>query len=300
MCTRPFKLPWRGAVDLATRLSVRHEVPCGQCIECRIHRSRHMALRCVHELKFHERSCFLTLTYRDSELVWGSQVPTLFPRHLQLFMKRLRRFYPDVRIKFFACGEYGDKSGRPHYHVILFGLDFYDDRKVDAVASSADYKMYRSAILDRVWTHGDCLLGDVTFDSIAYCARYTLKKLTGKGSSFYEALDIEPEFSRVSRGGRLKGSVGLGADYFDSFSSDFFPRDFALIPGKDVRLSVPQYYSRRFAKRDLLSYRHVVNARVDRAGTPDGLRDAQERLFSADARQAILRRKFDVFMRDFE
>lgn len=290
MCVSPFRLPWSGSVDLATRKAVRFDVPCGQCIECRIHRSRHWALRCVHELRSHKHSSFLTLTYRDDDLVWGSQVPTLYPRHLQLFFKRLRKCFPDRKIRYFSCGEYGDRSGRPHYHVILFGIDFVGDRVLDSNASKPDYSMYRSALLNSLWSHGDCLIGDVTFDSIAYCARYTLKKITGKGSSFYSALDIEPEFSRMSR------RPGLGADYFDKYYVDFFPNDFCLIPQSNVKLSVPSYYSRRFSKLNFSMYRDVVNSRVDRAGLPVSL----ERQSLTANRKVILSSKFDKFMRDFE
>ena len=173
-------------------------LPCGQCIGCRLERSRQWATRCVHEASLHERNCFLTLTYDDEHIRWspftGEQ--TLYKRDLQLFMKRLRKYVEPIKVRFFACGEYGDSSNRPHYHVILFGYDFPDKRLYKL--GNNGYPYYISDLLNKLWTHGYCMLAAVSFDSCAYVARYVTKKLTGEaGKSKYEG--IQPEFVNMSR-----------------------------------------------------------------------------------------------------
>jgi len=95
-------------------------VPCGQCIGCRLEKSRQWAIRCVHESKCHDDNIFVTLTYNNENLPKDG---SLCLADLQKFMKRLRKKY-GAGIRYFACGEYGEKLKRPHYHVCIFGLNF--------------------------------------------------------------------------------------------------------------------------------------------------------------------------------
>src|SRR3954449_8205389 len=91
----------------------KFSLPCGQCIGCRLERSRQWAMRCVHENKMHPRSSFVTLTYDDKNI---PPAGSLSKRDFQLFMKRLRKSQSNP-LRFFACGEYGETTHRPHYHV---------------------------------------------------------------------------------------------------------------------------------------------------------------------------------------
>ena len=120
-------------------------LPCGQCIGCRLERSRQWAVRCMYEASLHTCNSFLTLTYDDDHIRWspvtGEQ--TLYKRDLQLFMKRLRKHLEPLKVRFFACGEYGDNTYRPHYHVILFGYDFRSDRRLYKL-SNAGFPYYIS------------------------------------------------------------------------------------------------------------------------------------------------------------
>ena len=120
------------------------KVRCGQCIGCRLEKARQWALRCSHEASLHENNCFVTLTYSDKNL---PKYNSLELRDFQKFMKRLRKHF-DGGIRFFHCGEYGDKNGRPHYHAILFGIDF-DDREIYKV-SDAGYRWYTSKTLESI------------------------------------------------------------------------------------------------------------------------------------------------------
>lgn len=237
-------------------------LPCGQCIGCRLERSRQWAIRCMHEASLHSASSFLTLTYDDEHIHWspvtGEQ--TLYKRDLQLFMKRLRKYLEPHKVRFFACGEYGDSSNRPHYHVILFGYDFPDKRLYKL--SNAGFPYYISDVLNRLWTHGYCTIAGVSFDSCAYVARYVTKKLNGEaGKLKYEG--IEPEFVNMSR------RPGIGAGWFEKYASDVYPYDRVIIVDneKTRKLRPPRYYDKLYDAIDhdemeLIKLKRVAQAKL--------------------------------------
>ena len=237
-------------------------LPCGQCIGCRLERSRQWAIRCVHEASFHAQNSFLTLTYDDSHIHWspitGEQ--TLYKRDLQLFMKRLRKFLEPKKVRFFACGEYGDNTFRPHYHVILFGHDFSDKRLYKL--SSSGFPYYISPTLDKLWGNGNCMLANVSFDSCAYVARYVTKKLNGEaGKEKYEG--IEPEFVNMSR------RPGIGASWFERYHSDVYPYDRVIIVDneKTRKLRPPRYYDKLYdemnhEEMELIKLKRVAQAKM--------------------------------------
>lgn len=230
--------PETGKVPLVSfrhgRGSVR--VPCGRCIGCRLERSRQWAIRCSHEMQMHERNIFVTFTYRDDQLTYGgASHAILIPRHLTLFWKRLRKQYGSD-IRYFACGEYGDKSNRPHYHAIIFGHDFED--KVYHSTKNHNV-LYTSHNLDYLWSHGTCLIGDATFESAAYVARYVLKKRLGDTAETYEQEGITPEFVRMSR------RPGIGSNWLDKYESDVYPNDF-VITRNGLKIKPPKYYNSKY------------------------------------------------------
>lgn len=212
------------------------DLPCGQCIGCRLERSRKWAVRCMNEASLHDRNCFITLTYDDAHL---PSFGGLDAKALQLFFKRLRK-YAGPKVRFFACGEYGSQLGRPHYHAVLFNFDFADKK---LWKSGGVGNLYTSAVLGRLWPFGFSTVGDVTFESAAYVARYVLKKVTGDlAKSHYTKLDpytgelyeIEPEFVRMSR------RPGIGRDWYSRYSGDVFPSDFMISRG--VKMKPPRFY----------------------------------------------------------
>lgn len=227
-----------GDIVFAERGKIRRELtlPCGQCIGCRLERSRQWAVRCMHESQMHDNNSFVTLTYDDDHIPMDF---SLNYRHFQLFMKRLRRKYGNVR--FYMCGEYGDRTLRPHFHACLFGVRFedcYPWRK-----SSSGFHLYRSPVLEALWSYGSVEVGDVTFESAAYVARYCIKKVTGpRADEHYEAVDgctgeiyaREPEFTRMS----LK--PGIGATWYEKYKSEVFPLDRVVVRG--VEAKPPRYY----------------------------------------------------------
>lgn len=215
------------------------QLPCGQCIGCRLERSRQWAIRVIHEASLYENNCFITLTYDDNHVPPDNG---LHHRDFQLFLKRLRKHF-NHPIRYYMCGEYGDNYGRPHFHAILFNCNFGDYtlwRK-----SSAGSSLYRSATLERLWQFGFSSVGAVTFESAAYVARYVMKKRTGAGSAgHYEILDEStgeihsrrPEYNRMS----LK--PGIGAGWFAKYKSDVYPEDVVVRDG--VKSKPPRYYDK--------------------------------------------------------
>lgn len=246
-CYKPIQIKnpeWRTSVNL------KITVPCGYCLGCKLERSRIWAVRCVHENQMHDNSCFVTLTYADENLPWGADKPTLNPRDLQLFMKRLRKRFGNG-IRFFACGEYGSNTHRPHYHAILFGIDF-PDKKLHGKAKNSD--LYVSDILDNLWGLGNCIIGNVTFESAAYVARYIMDK---KPNQSYIDQSIEPEFVRMSR------KPGIGKPWFDKFSLDIFPQDSVIIRG-GIKTKPPRYYSLKYEQLNPEKYLQIKNQRKQR------------------------------------
>lgn len=221
-----------GKVQFTARGALCHaEVPCGQCIGCRLRRSREWAIRCVHESTLYDRNCFLTLTYAPEFLPADG---SLQKRHMQLFWKRLRKRFG--RVRYYMCGEYGSQLNRPHYHACVFGFDF-DDKRLWSVRGGN--RLYRSAALEELWPYGFCTVGDVTFDSAAYVARYIAKKVFGDQAPEHYQGRL-PEYTDMSR------RPGIGFDWFQKFSGDVFPSDFLVLSGTKVKIKPPKYYETIF------------------------------------------------------
>lgn len=234
-------------------------LPCGQCVGCRLAHSREWAVRCVHESKLHAENCMLTLTYSDGCLPADL---SLNHSHFQLFMKRFREKVAPARIRFYMCGEYGEKGSRPHYHAIVFGFNPID--RVYFRTSDAGFKAYTSVIMDDLWKLGRVYVGDVSFESAAYVARYVMKKV-GSDGAMRQILDVttgeiifrEHEYSRMS----LK--PGIGALWFDKFMTDVFPHDRVVVRGSKLR--VPKYYDKLFAVEHPEELSLIKIARMARA-----------------------------------
>ena len=224
------------------------ELPCGQCIGCRLERSRQWAMRCLHESSLYDHNSFITLTYDESNLPPGG---SLDYSDFQKFMKRLRK-NTKSRVRFYMGGEYGDATARPHFHACLFGYDFPD--KVYLRKSSSGEKLYTSKLLESLWPFGISSIGDVTFQSAAYIARYCVQKVTGDAADMHYACDefvdrdglirtsVTPEFNHMS----LK--PGIGARWLSKYQTDVFPRDYVVING--VKTKPPKYYDVLFERED--------------------------------------------------
>lgn len=212
-------------------------LPCGRCIGCRLERARQWAVRIVHEAQMHDESSFITLTYAPEHLPKDGSISV---DECQLFLKRLRARLMPKLIRFFLCGEYGEKFGRPHYHALIFGENFISDRV--PLTSPGEFALYDSPLLADIWGKGDVRIGDVSFDSAAYVANYATKKIVGSKEvvdAHYRGLT--PEFLLMSR------RPGIGKKWFDQFEPDVFPSDEIISRGVSVR--PPRYYFEQIARR---------------------------------------------------
>ncbi|AXH73626.1 MAG: replication initiator protein [Microviridae sp.] len=258
------------------------EVPCGQCIGCRIARSRAWAVRCVHEASLHEKNIFVTLTYSNECLPEGG---TLVLKHFQDFMKRLRFKYGSG-IRFFHCGEYGDEDMRPHYHAILFNHDF-EDKYIWKKSGEAEHILWRSPSLEELWPWGHSCFGAVTFQSAAYCARYVMKKMTGPYSVIYE-----PHMDEVTGeiyGHRLPPYVtmsrrpGLAKGWYEKFAGDVYPDDFVILLD-GTKSATPAFYDKQLpedelrkikSSRVIAARRHAANNTPDRLAVREVVQEAR-------------------------
>lgn len=232
---------------------------CGKCIGCKLERSRQWATRCVHEASLYDQNCFITLTYSDDHLdPWGSLNKTDW----QLFMKRLRKAVTP-KLRYYMCGEYGDKPdpgsssplGRPHYHAIIFGWT-----PADLVPHSKNIRgeiQYTSKRLESIWQNGYVIIGQMTFDSAAYVARYCTKKITGEIAREHyatydqatgEAGDLLPEFSLQSN------NPGLGSRWFEKYRHDC---DKGYITKNGVKTPVPKYYLKLYEENHPYDFEKV-------------------------------------------
>ena len=200
------------------------DVPCGHCLACRIARTREWTVRLLHESEFWQDTSFVTLTYDDEHLPSNG---SLVPRDLTLFFKKLRKDLGDRKIKYYACGEYGDTYGRPHYHAIIFGLSPKDKK-----------------LIDDNWHKGFVKIGCVTYDSCRYVAGYVQKKLYGKASKEYEDKGIVAPFSRMSK--------GLGERYVDKYWNKLYDMNTVTVRG--VPMGLPRYYQKKLDYDGFLNY----------------------------------------------
>lgn len=221
-------------------------VPCGRCTGCMIDRAQSIAVRCLHEAQMHRENCFITLTYNDQNVPADFSVKL---EHFQNFMKRLRKSLEPKKVRFFACGEYGEQTLRPHYHALIFNHQFPDlhfRRK-----NKHNDNLFTSEALSKLWPLGFHEIGHVTYKSAGYCARYCLKKIVGtKADDHYmrrspvdgQFYRVAPEFAVGSR------RPGLGAGWFDKFKSDAFPSDFVVVDGRKKK--PPRYYLEKLTEEE--------------------------------------------------
>lgn len=226
-------------------------VPCGRCMGCKLERSRQWAVRQMHESKMHSENCFVTLTFAPEHLPTDG---SLCRKHMQDFMKRLRKKFSDRKIRYFLCGEYGDRLGRPHYHICLFGLHFVD-RKVWKQVDGFVY--YNSVLLSDLWPFGHSCVADFNFETAAYVARYCTKKVSGsKAEEHYDGR--LPEFCQMS----LK--PGIGRSWIDKYgSTDVWPHDNVVVRGRLCK--PPRYYDKILEQNFPARMIEVKQARLEQA-----------------------------------
>ncbi len=176
-------------------------------------------------------------------------------------MNTFRKRIEPKKIRFYHAGEYGDQLGRPHYHALIFGYDFAD-RKFFKETNGV--KLDVSKELESIWKKGHCSVGDVTFESAGYVARYIMKKINGdKEKEHYERVDymtgefvqLPPEYTTMSR------KPGIGKKWYDQFKADAYPKDFVTHQGRKIPL--PRFYDNMYQHESPKEYKALKDKRIE-------------------------------------
>lgn len=243
-------VPDRSTGEVKSRYVARKLIvlPCGQCLDCRCKKAQEWANRIMLEAQYHDKSYFITLTYDDEHVPlvrspFGEVCMSLRKADLQAFIKRLRRqqeYHKGNKIRYYAVGEYGSQYHRPHYHLVIFGLDL--DDIVEVGRNKHGTMLHDSPTIRNLWSNGITEVDEMNWESAAYCARYTVKKLGKAESSFYEDHGLLPEFSVMS----LKPAIGY--PYFEDHARDIYEFDKIHIStakgGKEVK--PPRYFDSKY------------------------------------------------------
>lgn len=260
LCSRPFIKDKEGIRRLGDREAQKDGIPlpCGRCFPCRVNKSREWQHRIMLENTQHARSCFVTLTYIPMYLPKGGNLDA---SDLRNFFKRLRQRIRPTKIRYFACGEYGNKNWRPHYHIALFGIG---KESVDAIR--------------KAWTHpedgeliGKIDVGEINKNSARYIAKYVVKNMYWKNPMLDGRI---PEFTRSSVG--RKGSAfegGIGAPAINEIAQKIRKDN------KRLRVRELQYGKRRFHLGRYLQGKMDEALEVDNKTIEDDLNKYMDQLY---------------------
>lgn len=238
-------LPKRADLYSLRQLSARYgkenilPLPCGKCLACKLAHAKEWAVRCTLEALYHEDNYFLTITYDDDHFPENG---LLNRRDLTLFLKRLRARCGSFR--YFGCGEYGSKTKRPHYHLLLFGLTLNDLQPVGN-------GLYESKVLKLLWPYGFHYLGSVNYSSANYVAQYTTKKVFKDCSDEFLAASTMPGIGYQW----CKDHLGKVLEY-DAVFGDF---------GSSKAVKMPRYFEKMAEVLDSSKYVEVKQKRLDKS-----------------------------------
>lgn len=234
-------------------------IACGSCIGCRIRRQREWTVRLMCESKMHADSMFLTLTYDDEHKPRDNG---LCYRDVQLFLKRTRQELKRP-VRYFVCGEYGDKTLRPHYHMCLFGWWPDDAMRVSGVYSQ--HQLYGSEVLSRLWGNGKADFGVVTPQSAAYTASYVLKKWNGPDTEGrYERVTEDGEIREVEREfARMSLKPGIGAEWFKKYFPEVMHSGWDAVRLMNGFKPVPKYFATMYEAMNDLDHEAFVGRLAD-------------------------------------
>lgn len=251
---------FKNKINFSNNYGFRY-VPCGYCEECRLNKAKDWNARCVMESKYHVQSMFITLTYDDVHVPYGHytdddgvihQSMTLEERISTSFMKQLRNVTGIQGLKFIMSAEYGDKTFRPHYHFVVFGLTLPDLQwlKDDNLGKP----VFVSKTLNDIWKKGfvQCSVLD-GMAAAGYVARYTLKKAY-QSKEYYGSFGLIPPYFRCSQ--------GIGKRFYED--NGFKEVYYISTDDGSIRVDCPRYFLKLFEKQDPVEYSNFVSKRVSR------------------------------------
>lgn len=215
------------------------ELPCGQCILCKLEHARQWAVRITHEAQLHNNNSFLTLTYSDEKLPPNGGLDYT---ELQRFWKRLRHHYGPYR--YYGVGEYGDETQRPHYHACIFGHDFTEGRRM---LRGGDHPLWTNKALEDIWGNGNVSVGDLNFSTAQYTAAYVTKKLNNERKYVHvdeetgELIELEQPRAVMSK------RPAIGRAWLDRYGDAVYAHDHVIANGRKQK--PPRYYDRWLKER---------------------------------------------------
>lgn len=249
---RAYTFNLRDSLDPERKLDTLHiQIPCGQCIACRVRKAQEWSARLWLEWKTSRLpSCFLTLTYDDDHLPVDR---SLHVEDYQLFLKRLRKAISPQKIRYFCAGEYGSQLERPHFHLLLFGTDFGCDKMPMAnVFNRLHPDYYLSSIVAKCWDKGFHTIAPLSDACICYVAKYVIKKATGKASDEWYA-GRRPEFGI--------GSKGIAREFYDKYSEDVWSKDYLRWGDRFKKCRPFRYFEKILEKND---FQRLTNLKMER------------------------------------
>lgn len=228
------------------------EVPCGHCIGCKLDYAKTWADRCVMELDYHQDNYYLTFTYDDDHLptvtyededgVYHGPFPTLHYRDMTLFIKRLRKNLKLEDFRYFYCGEYGEDTERPHYHMIAYGLPISDLQFLKQ--NKHGDPLYFSETLSKIWDKGFVTIGEVNWKSCRYVAGYVQKKAMDPTEA-YRLYDLT---GRVRPRTRMSTKPAIGRRFYEDHKEELYKLDHITIKGIEIRPS--RYFDKLLDSED--------------------------------------------------
>lgn len=281
-------MDWR-AIDPQGNEYPSVDVPCGQCIACRLKQSMEYANRGVMEMQWITDNLelptyFITLTYDEDHVpylhketgeigtkhelgpfITSQSHMTLQQRDVVNFKKRLRKSFEPLRFPILDCGEYGPSTLRPHYHMICFGLPLDDLQPLKhsrKKVKGCEHNYFLSERVSDIWGNGFVLVAPCNFNTIAYVCRYNLKKNKNDLQPLYDATGIEKEFRHFPK------SPALGERYFEDHWQEIYEFDEISNPNfKYKTIRPPKYFDTKLEKIAPIKYNLIKALRAD-AQTP--------------------------------
>lgn len=263
-------------------------IPCRKCIGCKLDYSRDWANRGYLESKKYKNNYFITLTYDDDHLPMDEEITTsqgvtytktddwkgnLRPEHLKKFIHNIRQYYyrknGKTGIKYIACGEYGSKNERPHYHIIFFDCPFETEEMYNARLIDQEY-YWQNKIIEKYWERGLSNVSVANWNTIAYVCRYITKKLYGNNAEDTRAQKGQiAEFIRVSK--------GIGKEYWEENKEKILETDSITIRNnKGVHTTKPpRYFNRLLKKENPEIYETIKVKREKQNNNMQKVRDSQ-------------------------
>lgn len=250
-------------------------IPCQHCWACKLNYSAEWATRNMLETLDHETAFFITLTYDDEHLPIlenttyiqkfdlgyktvelpetiendGTWIEgSLWPDHVKTFINSLRKHFNRLgtnNIRYFYCGEYGETTQRPHYHMLIYGLPMDITQNYDYHIDKQFKEHWKNPIIDQYWPYGMHDIANVEWSSAAYVSRYCMKKIYEEENSdqWYAEHGKLKEFICMSR------KPGIGMNYYQKNKFKIYENDSMImktVKGNTGSFKPPKAFDKLF------------------------------------------------------